>query len=408
MAWSVYQLSLAVLMVVTGSLNTLSTKWADKLESVNSEGELRPFQHPFLQACSMFVGEFSCMFAFIGVYVFKCWQRSRLQRRPRNGGGNTQRSVSAVVDGNIWDFNPLVLAAPALCDMVGTSTMYVGLTLTYASSFQMLRGAVIVFTGLLSVLLLGRRLGARAWAGIVLIIVGLLVVGVSDFLLPPEPGRESRSTSDVVTGDALIVFAQVIVALQMVLEERYVTSAGVPPLLAVGWEGLFGFSTLALLLFPMYYIHVGSRFSGSPQHRLEDALDAFVQLGNNWQLSLAFSGTVISIAFFNFAGVSVTKELSATTRMVLDSVRTLVIYTVSLALHWQRFHWLQPIGFTVLVLGMCVYNDVLVTPLLRRFGFFGTSVDSDEARLLANDDDDDGSSGSVEEEESARERLTAQ
>lgn len=54
-----------------------------------------------------------------------------------------------------------------------------------------------------------------------------------------------------------------------------------------------------------------------------------------------FLGTVVSIAFFNFAGVSVTKELSATTRMVLDSVRTLVIWTVSLSLHWQNFYWPQ-------------------------------------------------------------------
>jgi len=52
-------------------------------------------------------------------------------------------------------------------------------------------------------------------------------------------------------------------------------------------------------------------------------------------------GTVVSIAFFNFAGVSVTKELSATTRMVLDSVRTLVIWAVTLALGWQSFHYLQ-------------------------------------------------------------------
>jgi hypothetical protein len=54
-----------------------------------------------------------------------------------------------------------------------------------------------------------------------------------------------------------------------------------------------------------------------------------------------FLGTVISIAFFNFAGVSVTKELSATTRMVLDSVRTLVIWSVSLSLQWQQFYWPQ-------------------------------------------------------------------
>lgn len=64
----------------------------------------------------------------------------------------------------------------------------------------------------------------------------------------------------------------------------------------------------------------------------------FMKVSNS---DLAFLGTVVSIAFFNFAGVSVTKELSATTRMVLDSVRTLVIWTVSLSLRWQNFYWPQ-------------------------------------------------------------------
>ena len=39
-----------------------------------------------------------------------------------------------------------------------------------------------------------------------------------------------------------------IVALQMVYEEKYVTRYDVPPLLAVGWEGILGLITLSLLL----------------------------------------------------------------------------------------------------------------------------------------------------------------
>ena len=60
-------------------------------------------------------------------------------------------------------------------------------------------------------------------------------------------------------------------------------------------------------------------------------------------LSFYFTGNILSIAFFNFAGISVTRELSATTRMVLDSVRTLVIWAVTLALSWQDFQYLQVI-----------------------------------------------------------------
>lgn len=53
----------------------------------------------------------------------------------------------------------------------------------------------------------------------------------------------------------------------------------------------------------------------------------------------------MSIAYFNFSGISVAKEISATTRMVLDSVRTFFIWTFSLAVGWQEFHPLQVILF---------------------------------------------------------------
>jgi len=36
----------------------------------------------------------------------------------------------------------------------------------------------------------------------------------------------------------LILFAQIITAAQMVYEEKYVVSNDIPPLQAVGWEGI--------------------------------------------------------------------------------------------------------------------------------------------------------------------------
>lgn len=54
--------------------------------------------------------------------------------------------------------------------------MYIGLNLTFASSFQMFRGAVIIFVALLSVAFLQRRLVTREWTGIFIIVVGLAMV----------------------------------------------------------------------------------------------------------------------------------------------------------------------------------------------------------------------------------------
>lgn len=351
MAWTKKQLIIAFVMVTTGSINTISAKWTDHIESVNRQGHKAEFNHPFLQADCMFVGEMTCMAAF---FILRCMRRRQQRDAPELALESTQNTK----------FPPLIFYLPAICDMTATSMMYIGLTLTYASSFQMLRGAVIVFTGLLSVGFLGRRLRYFQWIGMVTVLVGLVIVGLSDFI---SSGDSDSDLNGIITGDLLIVMAQIIVATQMVVEEKFITKHNVPPLLVVGWEGTFGFLTLSLLLVPMYYIPAG-QFSGNERGTLEDAIDAFVQIGNSAPLAVSLLLNIISIAFFNFAGVSVTKELSATTRMVLDSVRTLVIWVFTLAIKWETFQYLQPIGFVVLVIGMMLYNDVLILPFLRQRG----------------------------------------
>lgn len=107
-------------------------------------------------------------------------------------------------------FNAFILLVPALCDMFATSIMYIGLNMTYASSFQMLRGSVIVFTGIFSIGFLNRKLGAREWTGIVFVITGLAFVGASDIL---TMDNSDMNTNSVITGDLLIIFAQVFVLL---------------------------------------------------------------------------------------------------------------------------------------------------------------------------------------------------
>ncbi|KAG9469794.1 solute carrier family 35 member F6 [Eleutherodactylus coqui] len=343
MAWTSYQLLLAGMMLVTGSINTLSAKWADNFSAEGCKGsQSHQFQHPFLQAVGMFLGELSCLAVF---YILVLKDR----RSPEPTLAPSQ------------PFNSLLFLPPAICDMTGTSIMYVALNMTSASSFQMLRGAVIIFTGLLSVAFLGRKLESSQWIGIFVTIAGLIVVGLADLLSGPGSGK---NLSDVITGDLLIIMAQVIVAIQMVLEEKFVYKHNVHPLRAVGTEGLFGFCILSLLLIPFYYIPAGD-FSSSDRGVLEDSLDAFCQMGNQPLIILALLGNISSIAFFNFAGISVTKEISATTRMVLDSLRTVVIWVVSLAVGWEKFHALQILGFIILLLGTGLYNG-LHKPLMCR------------------------------------------
>lgn len=150
----------------------------------------------------------------------------------------------------------------------------------------------------------------------------------------------------MLIGDGLIIAAQIIVAAQMVIEEKFVNGKNIHPLRAVGWEGFFGACILSILLVPFYYIILPPNFCGSSYEpalngscRLEDAIDGLYQLGNNPIIIIAVLMNVISIAFFNFFGLSVTKTQSATTRMVLDSIRTVVIWAFALAVGWETVRY---------------------------------------------------------------------
>lgn len=352
-SWTLYQLVLAAVMLVTGSINTLSTKWAD-ISTANGDPKYdeqypdpRTFNHPFFQAVCMFIGESSCLLVFKLIILYKT-----CKRKP--------------IDIGDQKFSPLVMLAPAMCDMCATSLMYMGLNLTYASTFQMLRGAVVIFTGLLSVAFLNRRLRVYQWWGIFLVFLGLIVVGLADVIAPPSD-QKSQNINNIITGDLLIIMAQIITASQMVIEEKFLSKYNVQPLQAVGWEGIFGFTVLSILLVPFYFIQLKAIRVGVPDYRLEDAIDALFQLRNNSIILVATIGTILSIAFFNFAGISVTKEMSATTRMVLDSLRTVVIWAVSLLAGWEDFNPVQLVGFVVLLLGTFVYNDVFFPPMYRKY-----------------------------------------
>ncbi|XP_062505783.1 solute carrier family 35 member F6-like [Corticium candelabrum] len=326
----------------------------------NNKSYSHTFNHPFFQTLCMFLGEFSC---FIVFKLYTKWSTIKHQ------------SVKTA-----RPFNPLIFLFAALCDMTSFSMMVVGLTMTYASSFQMLRGAVIVFTGLLSVAFLQNRLFLHHWIGMILVVAGLAVIGVGDALFSNETGVAG---SLQVTGDLLIVTAQIIVAIQMTYEEKVIKKYEVPALQVVGWEGLWGFTVLGLLQIPFYFIPLS--FSNLRPSRLENTVDAVIQIDHSWRLVIAVVGLLVSIAFFNFSGITVTKEMSATTRMVLDSVRTLFIWMFSLAIGWEKFQFLQPIGYVLLVCGTCVYYNLLFVPLWKKCTT--TSIhQSEKSHLLLSTD----------------------
>lgn len=243
--------------------------------------------------------------------------------------------------------------------------------MTYTSVFQMLRSTTIIFTGVLSVIFLKRKLLPFHWFAMVLVIVGSSLVGVSSILASSDAPAADKPKNPLL-GDICVVGSQMIVAVQMVVEEKLLSKYKIPALQAVGWEGIWGFMALCTLLVPMYYLTAIEITCLSPDKqspktgcRMENAIDAWHQMTNNWIIVVALLGNAFSIAFFNYFGVSVTKVLSATHRMVIDSVRTIVVWFAVLAFGWEKLNVYTPIqvgGFVFLIAGTLLYNEVVKLP----------------------------------------------
>jgi len=201
----------------------------------------------------------------------------------------------------------------------------------------------------------------------------------SPSLPPPEPIERPEATK-VLIGVFFILFAQVFTAAQFVIEEKIMSRYSVAPLVAVGYEGLFG--TISILLFvPILAIP-----SISSKSTFFDLPRGWYQMINTPSVLWSGIAIAISIALFNYFGLSVTRHVSATARSLTDTCRTLSIWIVSLGLGWEKLLFpislLQVLGFSLLVYGTFVFNNLVSPPPCVPGPTAFTESDTEEAEGL--------------------------
>lgn len=75
------------------------------------------------------------------------------------------------------NMNPVLLAIPASCDFMGSTLMFIALTMVPASIYQMMRGAINIVTPVLSIIFLGAKLHRQHWVAVAAIVIGVAWVG---------------------------------------------------------------------------------------------------------------------------------------------------------------------------------------------------------------------------------------
>ncbi|KAI0001318.1 hypothetical protein BJV74DRAFT_974271 [Russula compacta] len=401
-------------MILTGACNSLWSKYQD-MQCVENCGDKDPKRHvlyeqPVWQTLQMFLGEMLCFLPVLYTTLSARWRAPSVQL-PEESSSDALDDLSESQKlplEKLTGWRILLFWLPALCDLTGTTLMNVGLLYTPVSIYQMTRGALVLFVAIFSVLFLRRKLYLYQWLSLLTVMAGVSLVGFSgslikDTLHPVAPSLgslldatptespvnepiETPEATKVVIGVFFILFAQIFTASQFVIEERILGRYNVPPLLAVGYEGLFGTISIIILLPLLPLIRPSPSSPAAPWFDLVRGWHQLVDTP-----SVLYSGIVIacSIALFNYFGLSVTKYVSATSRSLTDTCRTLAIWIVSLLLGWEILmlpvSLLQIVGFGLLVYGTFLYNDLVQPPRFLRPSGSAILVEAESAPLLSGD-----------------------
>ncbi|BEJ13887.1 hypothetical protein CspHIS471_0310610 [Cutaneotrichosporon sp. HIS471] len=373
-------------MFLTGCANSLLTKKQDMLcvENCDDMATRVHFEQPVYQTLNMFIGEFLCVLPLLWNWFAtarkgRASYLDRLLKRPQASYGAISQEEEEEEEETL-DHIPMRGWAvcwmwfPAFFDICGTTLMNVGLILTPVSIYQMSRGALVLWVGVLSVLFLRRHLYLYQWASLLIVTLGVMLVGLAGTLikrdaLPSNPGptdivnalvyaatRADDDPAKVALGVSLILFAQIFTASQYVVEEKIMAYYTIDPLAAVSLEGMWGgLTTLGAMPILHILFHKKSSYFDVPR--------GWTQITQNPAVMWLAFMIALSIGAFNFFGLSVTTRVSATTRSTIDTCRTLGIWIVSLAIGWEELVWpfslLQVTGFGLLVYGTFVFNGLL-------------------------------------------------
>lgn len=239
----------------------------------------------------MFVGEMGCfaVLAVMNIYDYIRGKRAQDQaytavddeeRESLLGDDETPAQKQSMLKG----YRVVLLALPAICDILGTTLMNIGLLLVAPSIYQMVRGALVLFVGLFSVVFLKRRLHLFQWLALGGVVTGVAIVGLAGALWPDKKaqvGSNADGMSDAgraITGVFLIAGAQIFTATQFVLEEWMLENSSIEPIRVVGWEGVFGFTVTTLT---MVILHLAVGRTAAGQYGRFDMVEGLRQMTTN-------------------------------------------------------------------------------------------------------------------------------
>ena len=353
--WKIYLFML--FMLLTGSINTIANKLQ---QNTNPLGISYSHHQKFITFC-MFHGEVVCLI----IYYFIKGRKEEEYKKLSDSNEIEKIKIKKIPQPKFYYF-----LFPAFFDVLASTSTSISLTYLAPSIYQMFRGAIIIFTCLGSIIFLKSKYYRHHVLGIIIVIIGLIIVGLNAIF------NDNGNTSEhPIAGIILVTTGQIFAASMFITEEKLLKKFNCHPLKVVGSEGCWGVCIYYIVLFIFYQLRCENwpknlkdgicieNLNG--EFRFEDAPFAILQILCDYKLDFILLLYISSIAVFNLSGLLVTKYASSTSRTVVDTLRTILVWifflTMPLSIK-ETFSWLQLFGFIVLIIGSVIYNEIVEIP----------------------------------------------
>lgn len=252
--------------------------------------------------------------------------------------------------------NKFWLFVPALCDFITSTLQYIALNFISGSVYQMMRGGTIITTAIFARFFLKTAIQRHQILGCAFAFIGVFVVGLSNMLFKSSNSTDASTVTCLliqslqIAGYILILASLVFNGFFFVFEQKLLNKYHLDPLEVVGYEGLFGLCGYFLLLPILSYTPCGLGvdvcvFNEAGFPFFERPWEYFAEAFSNGPLLFFCILGIFSIATFNVAGVTVTKNINALARSIADVTRTILVWgigliiTVSAGAKYPNYEW---------------------------------------------------------------------
>ena len=279
-------------------------------------------------------------------------------------------------------------ALSGFCDACAQILVIQGNAKIAVSLLMILKASRAIFSAILQIVWLRRKLHKYQVVSLVLCTGGLGLASLASFL------AKKSSSSNLALGISFVLLAEAFRSVRIVYDEKLMKEYNYEPCMIIALEGVYGTIISGSALIAVNFV------SGSDMGSLENFANTIYMIDHSTILVVLLALFPIWVNGMYLSGIFVTKYVSAVFNAVLTVATVVVVWVYELAIHavdhrygapWNQYSYLQLIGFVLITFATLLYDGTIKIPRLFHNGSsskigFKKSPSNDDASTVEEDE----------------------